>query len=131
MEKPAPKVTADSRVFWDGCNRHEFLFQRCKACGQSQYYPRYLCRDCQSTDLEWEKALGTGIIFSVTMVRRPTSPAFQADAPYAIALIDLDNGPRVMTNIVGRGAENAEIGARVKVTFEARGEQNIPQFELA
>ena len=127
MEKTVPRPNADSAPFWEGCAAHEFRFQRCNSCGKPQFYSRSVCAHCQATDLSWEVSVGEGIVHSVTTVHRGPSVAFKEDSPYQIALVDMDEGFRFMANV--RGGE-AEIGTPVRVIYEKRGDQTIPQVEI-
>ena len=132
--KPAPVANADSRAFWEACNRRELTFQRCRSCGRAQFYPRALCTACQSTDLDWQAASGLGTVYTYTVNHRAPTLAFKAEAPYVIALIDLDEGVRMMMNVINCAPETVAIGMRVRVAFEPRGaagEQLIPQAEPA
>lgn len=91
--------------------------------------PRYLCPKCWSTDLDWVEASGKGVVHSFSIIRRAPSAAFADRVPYVVALIDLDEGPRMMANVVREGALDTRIGDRVRVVFEDRGEgSKIPQF---
>lgn len=127
MEKPIPRPNADSAHFWEGCAAEEFRFQRCNSCSKPQFYPRAVCSNCQSTDLSWEVSDGKGVIHSVTTVHRGPSVAFKEDSPFKVALVDMDEGFRFMANV--RGGE-AEIGTKVRVFYEKRGDQTIPQVEI-
>ena len=127
--KPAPVANADTRPFWEACNRGELLYQRCGSCRRPQFYPRAVCTHCLGADLEWEPSAGRGTVYSVTVNHRAPNPAFEPDVPYAIALVDLDEGFRMMMNVVGCDPASVRIGTRVRVVFESRGEQRIPQAE--
>jgi uncharacterized OB-fold protein len=127
MEKPIPRPNADSAHFWEGCTAEEFRFQRCNSCSKPQFYPRAVCAKCQSTDLSWEVSDGKGVVHSVTTVYRGPSIAFKEDSPFQVALVDMDEGFRFMANV--RGGE-AEIGTKVRVIYENRGDQTIPQVEI-
>lgn len=126
MEKPVPHANGDSRPFWDGCNAGELRFQRCRACMRAQFYPRALCARCHATDLAWEVSAGKGEVHSATTIHRGPSAAFKGP-PYVVTLVDMDEGFRMMANLLG--AEAAEIGDRVRLVFEQRGDQQIPQVE--
>lgn len=95
------------------------------------FMPRYLCPSCWSDALEWVQAKGTGSVHSFTVIRRASSPAFKERVPYVVALIDLDEGPRMMANILGDDALDVAIGERVTLTFEDRGNGTLPQFKRA
>lgn len=126
--KPVPAPTAETRPYWDGCREGVLRFQFCAACRRPQFYPRTLCATCGATALEWRQSSGLGVVHAVTVVHRPPLPVFRPDVPYAIALVDLDEGFRMMANVVGADPSTVAIGDRVRVTFEQRGEMAVPQF---
>ncbi len=125
--KPVPIPNADTRPFWEACNREELIYQHCVSCGKAQFYPRAVCAACGASSLEWRTSRGLGTIHTFTVNYRPPSPAFVPDAPYVIALVDIDEGFRMMLNIKECPLEAVRIGMRVKVVFESRGNQKIPQ----
>lgn len=125
--KPIPVPTADSEAFWAACAEGRLIFQRCGGCGAAQFYPRSLCAACGSRDLAEETASGLGTVFTFTVNHRAPSEAFKADAPYVIALIDLDEGPRLMANVLEADPADVAIGMRVRMTFERRGDMHLPQ----
>ena len=100
MNRPLPTPTAETKPFWDGCNLGELRYQACKVCGHVQYLPRRLCVTCHSEEIEWRVSGRRGAVYSHTTVYRAPTPAFRADVPYVIALIQLDEGFRMMLNIV-------------------------------
>jgi uncharacterized OB-fold protein len=131
MAKPVPRPTAETREFWAGCNEERLLFQSCRACAHVQFYPRRICTACAGAELVCRESAGLGSIHSFTVVHHPAVESFRADAPFVIALVDFDEGFRVMLNVVGANALGARIGARVRTSFEQRSpEQKIPQAEL-
>jgi uncharacterized OB-fold protein len=132
VEKQLPLLVAnaDSAVYWKSANEEKLVIRRCNSCGEKHFMPRYLCPVCWSEDLEWIEASGKGVVHSFSVVRRASSPAFADRVPYVVALIDLAEGPRMMTNIVGEGALDVEIGDRVRLEFEERGDAKLPQFSL-
>ena len=128
--KPVPPVTAETAPFWEACSEGRLLMQRCRGCGHWQFNPRRLCVSCGGRALSWRQASGRGRIKSWTVIRRPVSEAFAADAPYVVALVALAEGPTVMANILGCDPETVAIGQLVQATFEQRGEAvAIVQFE--
>lgn len=131
-DRPVPAPDADSQPYWDAANRDEFLFQRCTSCGKPQFYARALCRHCHGRDLSWERATGGGSIASFTRVSRAPSEAFARGGPYIVALIDLDEGVRFLCNLIHSPHEAVQIGARVRLVFEARegSTQKLPQATL-
>jgi uncharacterized OB-fold protein len=130
---PAPIVNADSAPYWEGARADELLLQQCGDCGTLRFFPRYLCTECGSAHMDWTEASGCGTVHSFTIVHRAAFPEFQAQTPYVVALIDLEEGPRMMTNIVGDDAIDVAIGDAVAVTFEERGGEGakVPQFKRA
>jgi len=130
---PVPIVNADSAPYWAGARDGKLLLQRCGDCGTLRFFPRYLCTECGSDNAEWTEVSGKGRVHSFTIVHRAAFPEFQAQTPYVVALIDLAEGPRMMTNIVGDGALDVEIGDAVEVCFEDRGTEGdkVPQFRRA
>jgi len=128
-EKPLPVVNEESRPFWDACKRHELILQHCQACGAYGFYPRMLCKACHSDKLAWERVSGEGTIYSYTVCHRPAGPAFKAEVPYVVALIELREGPRMVSNIVTPDAESVRIGQAVRVTFHDVTEDiSLPKF---
>ncbi len=134
MNKNAPQSLSDQGIadpttepFWQACIEHRLLIQRCTACGAHQFYPRPLCLACECGSLEWVDAAGTGTIYSLTTVRIPVTEDLKP--PYLVALVDLDEGPRLLTNIE---ADSARIGDRVIVGWRNRdGLPPVPVFRPA
>lgn len=114
-----------SAPFWEAAARRELVVQRCRGCGTHQFFARPFCLQCDGVDLTWVKASGLGTIYSMTTVRRTVSAEFPA--PYVNALVDLDEGPRLLTNIVGGPSA---IGDRVRVAWRDRpAGPPLPVFE--
>ncbi len=130
---PAPVVNADSAPYWQGARDNKLLLQRCSDCGTLRFFPRYLCTECGSDNTGWVEATGRGTVHSFTVVHRAAFPEFQERTPYVVALIDLEEGPRMMSNIVGADALEVAIGDAVTVEFEDRGDDGakVPQFRRA
>ncbi len=131
MAKPVPPSNADTIEFWRGCNAERLLYQRCEGCGHVQFPPRSLCVKCLGRRLVWQESAKRGRIHSFTIVYRPPTPAFKDDVPYVLALVDLEEGFRIMCNLIGCPPDKAAIDLAVRITFEARGEgesrQLVPQ----
>ncbi|MCS6925131.1 MAG: Zn-ribbon domain-containing OB-fold protein [Candidatus Binatia bacterium] len=117
-KKPLPRPTATSLPFWQAAKRHELQIQHCTKCGAHIFYPRDICPECLGSELEWIKVSGKGVVYSYTIARAPTHPAFAEDVPYVIAIVELAEGPRITTNIVGCKPEEVHIGMGVEATFE-------------
>jgi uncharacterized OB-fold protein len=129
--RPAPIPDAESAPFWSATLENRLLVQRCTACGHAQLYGRALCMNCHASALEWVEACGRGTIYSRTIIRQNPSRSFRHMIPFVVALVDLDEGPRVMTNVVGSDPDAVAIGARVKVLFEPVSDAAaLPLFEL-
>ncbi|MGD1215402.1 MAG: OB-fold domain-containing protein [Terriglobales bacterium] len=111
--------------FWEAAARRRLLIQRCRDCGVHQFYPRPFCLKCQSELVEWVEAAGTATIYSLTTVRVAVSPEFHP--PYRVAVVQLDEGPRMLTNIIGG---ECRIGERVRVQWKERPDAPpLPVFE--
>jgi uncharacterized protein len=125
--KPLPLPTQDTREYWEGCRRHELLIQRCRTCGVFRFYPRPMCPDCNSLDSEWIKAGGKGRVYSWTVAVRQFHPAFEV--PYVIAIVELEEGVRMTTNVINCNPEELYEGMPVEVVFEDVSEETtIPKF---
>ena len=114
-----------SEPFVEGLQRSEIRFQACAACGAAQTLARYACRACGSTELQWRAAKGAGRVYSVTTVARAPSDEFRPLAPYALAIVELDEGPRLM----GHAPADARIGDRVIAGFFDFGERRLIRFK--
>ncbi|WP_145704430.1 Zn-ribbon domain-containing OB-fold protein [Azospirillum baldaniorum] len=129
--KPVPLVTADTRAFWDACAEGALTFQRCAACRHVQFPPRPFCTECRAAGPGTERSAGLGTIHSFTIVHRAPTAAFKADTPYVLALVDFDEGFRLMVNLRGCPPSEARIGLRVCVLFEPlAGGGALPQVRL-
>ena len=131
VELPAPQANGDSRPYWDAARERRLLIRQCRDCGARHFMPRLLCPACWSDRLEWVPSSGRGRVHSFSIVHRAPTPAFAAIAPYVVALIDLEEGPRMFANIIGADARSVSIGDSVEVDFEIRaGGMVMPQFRL-
>jgi len=114
--KPLPKPSPVSAPFWEAARRHELKLQYCGACNAFIYYPRDRCPNCFSEGMEWRPVSGRGKVYSYTVVRRASSRAF-ADGPYVLAIVELEEGPRMTTNIVAP-PEQVRVEMPVTVCFD-------------
>jgi uncharacterized OB-fold protein len=114
--KPLPKPTETSRPFWDAAKRHELQLQQCGGCKAFIYYPRDRCPHCLSEQLEWRPVSGKGKVYSYTTVRRASTRSF-SDQPYVLAIVELDEGVRLTTNVEAP-PESIKIGMPVMVFFD-------------
>jgi len=128
--KPLPKPSPTSRPYWDAAKRHELQLQHCGACGGFIYYPRPRCPNCMSDNLNWERVSGRGKLYSYTIVRRASTRSF-ADAPYVLAIVELDEGPRLTTNLIAP-QDQLKIGMPVAVHFDdVTPERTLVKFKPA
>jgi uncharacterized OB-fold protein len=128
-----PEPTEVTTPFWDATRRRELLLQWCLTCDEPVFYPREACPRCWGTDLAWRQAAGDGVVHAVSVQHRPAMPlpAFTG-GPYAVALIELAEGPRMMSNVVGCPPDDVAVGMAVVVTWEPMSDgRNLPQFEPA
>lgn len=116
--KPLPQPSPISLPYWSAAKRHQLALQRCSSCEQFIFYPRAICPHCGSEDLVWRDASGRGSVYTFTVARRPTMRPFEPDVPYVIAIVELEEGPRVTTNIVGCAPESVRIGMAVQAAFD-------------
>ena len=130
MTRILPPTTALTQPYWEGCKAGELKLQRCNVCDKCQFYPRNICCHCSATSLEWIKASGEATVASFTVVRRGISEAYPA--PYIVALVDLAEGPRMMSNIIDAEPEQVSVGATLTVDFDAWSEDiDLPVFRLS
>jgi uncharacterized OB-fold protein len=115
--RPAPVPDPDSEQYWAAAREGRLLVQKCESCGRCQLYPRDHCISCRGP-VGWVEASGLGSVHSFTVIRQNYSRPFRDMIPYVVALVDLDEGPRVMTNVVGCDPAEVHIGMRVQATFE-------------
>ncbi len=116
-----------AQPYFDGLARGELLLPWCRSCGKPHFYPRFACPHCWSDVYDWRPASGSGVVHSFSEVRANPPTAFAARLPFAIAIIDLDEGLRMMSNIIDDPAALA-IGDRVRVEFHQRDGVNLPLF---
>ncbi|NRA04147.1 MAG: Zn-ribbon domain-containing OB-fold protein [Myxococcales bacterium] len=126
---PLPRPTALSRPHWDGCREGVLRVQRCAACGSYEFIPQAVCTRCQAGKLEWVESSGRGSVYSHTTVYRPPRPEF--DAPYVVAIVELEEGWHMLTNLVDCTPEEVAIGLPVEVDFRAVSDEiTLPCFRL-
>ena len=128
--KPLPLPTPETQPFWDSCRRHEMELPRCRDCGKFHFYPRAMCPHCWSPNLEWVKASGRGKLYSYVINHRPP-PGFEGDTPYVIAIVELDEGVRMMTNLVEVEPDPAHLplDMSLQISYEDVSEQiALPKF---
>ena len=127
-----PPVSEVSQPFWDATRERRLLVQWCRDCDRPVFYPREVCPTCLGVDLEWRESAGTGIVHAITVEHRPQNPMFADRAPYAIALVDVAEGWRMLTNLVECDPMTVSVGTPVTVTWEPLSDgRNLPLFTPA
>jgi uncharacterized OB-fold protein len=122
---PAPKVLPETLAYWQAADAGRLLVKRCSACGEHHHYPRDICPFCGSEATEWREAAGTGTVYSFSTMG-------QGEAAYTLAYVQLDEGPVMMSNLVGAGPGAWAVGQRVRVAFApSEGGHAVPVFEPA
>ncbi len=125
---PPPQPDADSAHYWAEARGGRLVLRECAECARRHFPPRFACPHCWSQQLRWIAASGSGTVYTFTIMRRAPALQWQAFVPYVVALVDLDEGPRVMANIVGPEALGISLGERVTACFEARDGAALLQF---
>jgi uncharacterized OB-fold protein len=132
-KKPLPTPTAVSRPFWDAAKEHRLVYQRCRVCGTRVFYPRDVCPgpECFGINtLDWAEASGKGWVYAHTISYQPAHPAFADDVPYVFAIVELDEGVRMNSNVVNVDPKEVRIGMRVEVVWDdVTAEFTLPKFQ--
>ena len=131
--RPLPRLDEpDTAAFWQKTKDKVLGYQHCDDCGTIVFYPRRHCTGCLGSNLTWQASAGEGTIYTFSVVRQSYHPFFRSLVPYAVAWIDLDEGPRILSNITGVDDPGAlEVGQRVTVSWEEHDEVCIPLFRPA
>ena len=114
--EPTPSPVAEP--YWAATREQRLVLPWCRTCGRAHWFPREACPHCLSADLEWRPAAGTGTVYAASTMPKPAMPMLAGRVPYVVALVDLAEGVRVMTNIVGSDPDEVVIGAAVQVAWE-------------
>jgi uncharacterized OB-fold protein len=117
IEHPRPWASWETRGYWEGCGRGELVLQRCRDCNTVQHRPRAVCVSCLSGEIEHFVASGRGSVYTFTVTHQNQAPGFREACPYVLAYVELEEGPRLMTNIVGCEPEEVRIAMPVVVDF--------------
>ena len=126
---PAPVPDLDTEPFWDGCQEKRFLVPECTSCGTRRWPPGPMCPVCQSMDTRWIESAGRGSVYSWLVVHNPVNPVLAEQVPYVVAMIDLEEGVRVVGNVEGCDPDSVHPGMAVAVIFERHeGGMMIPNF---
>ena len=128
--KPIPVPSEDSQPFWATAKKHELCLQRCGTCGSFRFPPAPVCPECTALGGEWTKLKGRGKVFSFVVFHRAFHKSFEKDVPYAVALVELEEGLRLITNIVGVALDQLRCDMPVEVVFEdVSPECTLPKFK--
>ena len=130
--KPIPIMSPLTAPFWEAARKGKLVLQRCVGCKRFQFYPRPSCSHCGSSDVAWAEVSGRGRVYSFTIIRQVVAnvDAFQRDIPFVVALVELNEGPRLISNIVDCKLEDVHIGMEVEVVFEGTGKEIVlPKFK--
>ncbi len=130
--KPIPTPSEDSVPFWEAAKGHELKLQQCGACNAFRFPPAEVCSECTSDAYEWKPVSGKGRVFSFVIYHRAYHPGFKEELPYVVAVIELDEGPRMLSNVMGCKPEEVRCDMPVEVAFEdITDEMTLPKFRPA
>jgi uncharacterized protein len=130
---PLPRPTPEAQPYWDGLRRHELQIQRCRGCNTAFFYPRNVCPECLSNDLEWFRASGRAKLHTYTIVYRPLKNP-PLEAPYVLAMVELEEGPRMMSNVVEVEADPQRLRCEMPLEIvyaDVTPEITLPRFRPA
>jgi uncharacterized OB-fold protein len=116
--KPLPHIDEESRPWWEAAQRHELYVQKCRDCGDLRFHPRAQCTSCLSSRTEWIRCKGTGKIYTFTVTRQNQAAGFRDSLPYVMAWVEVDEGLKMLTNIVDCPPEQVKIGMPVEAVFD-------------
>lgn len=129
IEKPLPRPNEDTAPYWDAAHKGELQMQRCDDCGHVRFPPALLCARCLSDRSAWTRLSGRGTVFSWIIVHQSQHPAFNADVPYNVTIVELEEGPRLHTHIIDCPNDQIRIGMPVEVVFDRiNDEVTLPKF---
>jgi uncharacterized OB-fold protein len=129
IEKPLPRPTEDTAPYWEAAHKSELRMQQCGDCGHIRFPPALLCARCLSERADWVRLSGRGTVFSWIVVHQSQHPAFNADTPYNVTIVELEEGPRLHTQLIGCANDQIRIGMPVEVVFDRiNDEVTLPKF---
>lgn len=135
LERPLPQpMTPEAQPYWDGLKEHKLMLPTCDDCGKSFFYPRIACPHCHSRHISWRQASGKGRLYAFEIAYRSLNPAFKIKPPYILAMIELEEGPRMMSNLINiePNPQVVKCDTPVEVVFEKlTDEVTIPLFQPA
>ena len=125
-------MSAANEPFFQGCERGELLLRHCRACDETHFHPRVVCIHCGSRDLDWSRASGDATLVSYSVVRRAIQPQFKDRVPYVVAIVRLDEGPQMMSQVLDCDPDALKIGAPLRLGFDSLGgDRPLPVFRVA
>ena len=126
----APRISADTKMFWEGCKEHKLEIQRCKKCGKLRWPAAFLCPDCLSSETEMQVMSGDGTLYSYVTFQKAFHPSVQDKVPYTVGVVELEGGVRIISNIVDCEPEQLACNKKVKMKWMDCEEYTKPVFEL-
>ena len=128
-EKPLPQPNADTKPFWDGCKEHQLRFQKCGGCGHVRWPPSIICPMCYSSSTKWIVASGKGKLYTYAIYHRAYHKAFKNDLPYVAGIVELEEGPHILSNIIDSDPNALRCDMPVEVVWEDITEEfSLPKF---
>ena len=129
VEKPLPQISPEMAPFWEAARRHQLVVQRCKGCGTHRFPARDLCSRCLAREVEWVPVSGRGTVFSFAVMHQVYHPGFADEVPYAVVLVELEEGARLLSNVIDCPVTELTVGLPVEAVFEDRTpEVTLPKF---
>lgn len=129
MSRQIPEANVDTQPFWDACARHELRLQQCSSCGTFRHPPSPICPACLSDRQNWVRATGNGTVYTFVVVHQALGKGWEDLVPYVVAVIDLDEGVKMLTNVVHVAPADVAIGMPVEVVFKPAGNMTMPFFQ--
>ncbi|HXD90122.1 MAG TPA: Zn-ribbon domain-containing OB-fold protein [Candidatus Binataceae bacterium] len=131
VSKPVPAITPDMREFFDGARAGRLMVQKCDSCGKLRFPAHDLCSKCNSTDSRWVPVSGRGEVFSFSIMHQLYHPGFAKEVPYAVVMVELEEGCKFVSNLLGVKPHDIKCGMPVEVTFEKLSDEvSMPKFRL-
>jgi len=128
-DKPLPKINEDNKEFWKGCREHKLRFQKCTDCGHIRWPASLICPRCHSRETEWIPASGRGKVYTFVVYHVAYHSGFAEELPYVVATVELEEGPHLLTNVVGCSPDEVTCDMQVEVTWEDITEEfSLPKF---
>ena len=135
LDRPLPQpITPEARPYWDGLREHRLLLPRCRDCGKAFFYPRVLCPFCHGAAIDWIQASGRGRLYSFEIAYQTINKAFKVKPPYVLAMVELEEGPRMMSNLINVAADPAVLRCDmpVEIVFhQLTDDITVPLFQPA